>query len=183
MNEVDPANDIADFVRQLTEHQGDLWAFIIAQLPGSPDVADILQKTNLTIWTKQKDFTPGTNFRAWAFTIARYEVLAHLKRHKRSNWLVFDDELIETIASEVETHIPASNHRLQALETCMAKLKPNHQELLKYRYRGEGGLASHAKREGRSVSSLSVTLYRIRTTLRKCIQAELNPIPAKGGTV
>lgn len=164
----------AEFVSLLTEHQADLWAYIISQLPGSPDVGDILQKTNLALWTKQSDFEVGTNFRAWAFTVARFEILSHLKKHKRGNWLVFNDDLIDTIATESPEAIPDSSTRLQLLEECMQKLRPNHQELLNHRYQSKEGLESYSRQCGRSVSSLSVTLHRVRTTLRKCIQTGLD---------
>lgn len=110
------------FVSLLTEHQADLWSYIISQLPGSSDVEDILQKTNLTLWTKQEQFKEGTNFIAWAFTVARFEVLAHLKKHKRQDWLVFSDELSETIAVEAKDSVQGSNSRLVVLKHCMGKM-------------------------------------------------------------
>lgn len=171
----------SEFVTLLTNHQSDLWAFIISLIPGSPDVSDILQKTNLTIWSKQNDFQHGSDFRAWALAIARYEVLAHLKKAKRSNWLVFSDELIDTIATEAPKAIPPSSKRLELLETCMAKLKPNHLDLLKHRYQSNQGLETYAAASKRSVSSLSVTLHRIRATLKKCIQSGLDEPQQAGG--
>ncbi len=174
----------SEFVSLLTEHQADLWAYIISQLPGSPDVGDILQKTNLVLWTKQKQFKAGTNFRAWAFTIARFEVLAHLKKNKRGSWLVFNDDLLETIAEEAPKAIPESTLRLQLLESCMEKLQPTHRSLLSHRYQSKDSLDSYAKQCGRSVSSLSVTLHRVRAKLKDCIQIgldqHLNPSDQKG---
>lgn len=164
----------------LTEHQADLWAYIISQLPGSPDVNDVLQKTNLTLWTKQDQFELGTNFKAWAFTVTRFEILAHLKKNKRGSWLVFNDELLETIADEAPDAIPQSSLRLQMLESCMAKLKPAHRELLNHRYQSQYNLDSYARQSGRSASSLSVALYRIRATLRKCIEKGLNQPSIQG---
>jgi len=172
----------AEFVSLLTEHQADLWAFIISQLPGSPDVGDVLQKTNLTLWTKQADFELGTNFRAWAFAIARFEVLAHLKKNKRGSWLVFNDDLLETIAEESELAIPESTTRLSLLEQCMQKLKPNHRDLLQHRYQSKEGLESYSRQVGRSVSSLSVTLHRVRAKLRECIDLGLSQASEKGGS-
>lgn len=164
----------AEFVSLLTEHQADLWAFITSQLPGSPDISDVLQKTNLTLWNKRNDFQAGTNFRAWSMTIARYEVLAHLKTSKRSNWLVFNDQLLETFANEAPEAIPQSATRLTHLEHCMQQLQPNHQALLNHHYHSKEGLESFAQQTGRSVSSLSVTLHRIRASLRKCINDGIN---------
>ncbi|NWK55739.1 sigma-70 family RNA polymerase sigma factor [Verrucomicrobiaceae bacterium N1E253] len=172
-----------EFVSLLTEHQADLWAFIISQLPGNPEVGDILQKTNLTLWTKREQFAPGSNFRAWAFSVARFEVLAHLKKHKRGNWLIFNDELLETISMEAPAAIPESSLRLKLLESCTAKLQPQHRDLLNHRYQSKDGLASYAKQCGRSVSSLSVTLHRVRATLRKCIETGLAKHLEKGDVV
>ena len=171
----------AEFVSLLTEHQADLWAYIISQLPGSPDVGDILQKTNLALWTKQGDFEAGTNFRAWAFAVARFEVLNHLKKNKRGNWLVFSDDLVETIATEAPEALPDSSVRLQLLEGCMQKLNPTHRDLLNHRYQSKEGLESYARQCGRSVSSLSVTLHRVRASLRKCIQSGLDQKSQEGG--
>jgi len=174
----------SEFVTLLTEHQADLWAYIISQMPGSPDVGDILQKTNLVLWTKQKQFETGTNFRAWAFTIARFEILAHHKKNKRGSWLVFNDELLETIAEGAPKAIPESNLRLKLLESCMQKLQPTHRQLLNHRYQSKSSLDSYAQQCGRSVSSLSVTLYRIRTSLKNCIQLGMTQSSKqKGGEV
>ena len=158
------------FVSLLTEHQADLWAYIISQLPGSSEVEDVLQKTNLTLWTKQDQFQIGSNFVAWAFTVARFEVLAHLKKHKRQDWLVFNDELSETIAAEAQQCVAGSNKRLILLENCMQKMRPQDVELLRQRYQSRSALSEYAKQCGRSVSALSVTLHRVRAALRKCIE-------------
>ena len=47
------------------------------------------------------DFTLGTNFKAWAFSVARYEVLNYRKQQARDARLVFSEELEETFAEEL----------------------------------------------------------------------------------
>lgn len=160
----------AEFVSLLTEHQPDLWAFIISLMPGDPDVADVLQKTNLVLWNKQSQFSAGTSFRAWAFTIARFEVLNHLKKQRRSHPVLLDPELLETLATEAQSELDRHDQRLEALENCLAELSPQNRDLLAHRYRSGLGLLEYAERLGRSVSSLSVTLNRLRTVLRQCIE-------------
>jgi RNA polymerase sigma-70 factor (ECF subfamily) len=95
----------AEFVSLLTEHQPDLLAFIISLMPGDSEVADVLQKTNLVLWNKREKFEAGTNFRAWSFAIARFEVLTHLKKQKRLGIVLLDEELLETIACETPEEI------------------------------------------------------------------------------
>ncbi|MFC4991117.1 sigma-70 family RNA polymerase sigma factor [Rubritalea tangerina] len=178
MDETPNYNQSAEFVSLMTEHQSDLWAFILAQLPGSPDVADILQKTNLTLWTKQDQFELGTNFKAWAFSVARFEVLTHLKKAKRGNWLCFREDLSETIAEESGSTFDGQSAKLEQLDHCISKLKPADQDLLRHRYLSKEGLQAYSETSGRSISALSVSLYRVRSVLRECIQRGLK---AKGG--
>lgn len=163
----------AEFVSLLTKYQPDLWSYLITLMPGDPDTADVLQKTNLVLWTKQRDFKPGTNFRAWAFAVARFEVLAHLKKQKRERVVLLDAELLDMVAHEAPDALAASDVRLAALERCLNKLRPQDRELLDHRYRSNLGLDALAARVGRSVSALSVTLHRLRASLRKCVQDQL----------
>ncbi len=164
---------LADFVGLLTRHQPDLLAFIISLMPGDPDVSDVLQKSNLVLWNKRALFEEGTSFRAWAFSIARFEVLNHLKKQRRSRPVLLDHDLLETLANEAPAELDSNDRRLGALESCLASLRPQDRELLEHRYHSGLGLHEYAERAGRSVSSLSVTLNRLRTALRQCVARRL----------
>jgi RNA polymerase sigma-70 factor (ECF subfamily) len=169
---------LGDFVTLLTRHQPDLLAFIISLMPGDPEVQDVLQKSNLVLWNKRSQFSPGTDFRAWAFAIARFEVLNHLRKQKRARPALLDHGLLETLAAEAPTCLEPADRRLRALELCLAKLRPQDRELLEFRYSSGLGLQEFAERVGRSVSSLSVTLNRLRLALRRCMARQL---AAEGG--
>ncbi len=177
MSSSDYQSDVA-FVGLLTKHQPDLWAYVITLMPGDPNAADVLQTTNIVLWTKQKDFKTGTNFRAWAFAVARFEVLAHFKKRKREGLVLLDEELLDMIAQEAPDALVPSDLRLTALEHCLKKVRPQDRELLDHRYKSNSGLGEFATRTGRSVSALSVTLHRLRSSLRKCVNEQL---PDEGG--
>lgn len=165
---------LAEFVSLLTRHQSELLGFIISLMPGDPEVGDVLQKTNLVIWNKRAQFIPGSNFNAWAFTIARFEVLNHLRKQRRARPALLDDELLDTIASEAAAEPGGQDDmRLHALEVCLSQMRPQDRELLEHRYRAGCSLQEFADRAGRSVSGLSVTLNRLRTALRFCIAKRL----------
>ena len=91
----------SEFVSLLTEHQGALRLYVASLLPGNPAVADVAQQVNSTIWRKRSDFELGTNFKAWVFAIARFEVLNFRKQNARDSRLVFSDELEEVFAQEL----------------------------------------------------------------------------------
>ena len=83
MSETDQEDPMREFVRELTEHQAALRAFVGYLMSGTKDVADIVQEVNLLLWEKRKQFRPGTNFRAWSFTVARYLVLENRRRLRK----------------------------------------------------------------------------------------------------
>jgi RNA polymerase sigma-70 factor (ECF subfamily) len=63
------------FVQQLfVRHQPQLRAFVLSLLPDFVGVDDVIQDVFLTVTTKAADFREGTNFMAWAVTIARHKV-------------------------------------------------------------------------------------------------------------
>ena len=59
----------------LTGHQRQLYLFILTLLPNPNDADDVLGDVNTLLWTKADDFEPGTNFTAWAYRVAHFEVL------------------------------------------------------------------------------------------------------------
>ncbi|MEM6278217.1 MAG: sigma factor, partial [Verrucomicrobiota bacterium] len=94
----EPENQEDEFVALLTSHQSAVRFYVASLLPGEARAADVAQQANITIWNKRADFEPGTNFKAWAFSIARYEVLNFRKKEARDARLQFSDELEEIIA-------------------------------------------------------------------------------------
>tara|TARA_B110000438_G_C15604774_1_gene559593 strand:+ start:445 stop:723 length:279 start_codon:yes stop_codon:yes gene_type:complete len=56
-------------------HEGVIRAFVRALQPSLSDADDVMQETFLTISRKAETFELGTNFVAWACSIARLKVL------------------------------------------------------------------------------------------------------------
>jgi len=171
----DSADPDSEFVSLLTEHQTVLRLYVTSLLPGEFASADIVQQANATIWRKRGEFQIGTNFKAWIFSIARYEVLNFRKRKARDSRLVFSDELDEMIADELPAQNDDMEDRLSALRSCLRKLKPADRELIRHRYFHGTPLKEYSLTIGRSVGSLKVTLHRIRTRLQQCLEHQLSP--------
>lgn len=168
----------AEYVGLIGSHQASLRAFIISLMPGVDGVSDVLQETNLVLWEKRAKYQAGTNFGAWAFTIARLEVKSHRKRMRRAGLVLLDDALAESLAEQLQQRhadqAEESEQRLGALENCLSRLSDDQRELVEHRYYSESNLADFAERCGRPVESLRVSLVRIRAALRKCIASEIN---------
>lgn len=167
----------AEYVGEIGRHQAALRAFIISLMPGMEGVCDVLQETNLILWEKRGNYSPGTNFGAWAFTIARLEVKKHRRQLRKLGLPLLDEDLAERLAARMaERHAERPDEveeRLRALDKCLGHIQGNERELIQHRYFRKTPLEDFAERCGRPVESLRVSLFRIRAALRKCINAQL----------
>ncbi len=158
-----------DFVQLMISCQSRLYAFIMSLVHNPELAADILQQTNLVMWQKSDEFTLGTNFSAWTFQIARYQVMAHRQKQRRDRH-VFDDETIAAVAGEFERRAGADDDRLIALSHCMNKLDDDGRELLTRRYRDGLAVQHIAEEIGHTANRVAVRLHRLRVTLMQCIR-------------
>ncbi|MDP3069199.1 MAG: sigma-70 family RNA polymerase sigma factor [Opitutaceae bacterium] len=160
-------------VALLTEIQIPLRLYVRSLLPGDPAAGDVAQQANATLWLKRGDFTLGTNFKAWAFSVARYEVLNYRKRQARDARLVFSERLEEVLAEDLAGQADDTERRHEALKRCLANLRGKDRALLLHRYAGAGTLAEYAAQTGQSAGGLKVTLHRLRNALLACIRGQL----------
>lgn len=167
-------------VAQMTEVQLALRWYVQSLLPGDLAAQDVAQQANATAWTKRAEFVPGTNFKAWIFAIARFEVLNYRKKQARDSRLVFGEELEQLLADDICEADDDTLRRHEALGNCLQKLREKDRELLLHRYtRSAGSLQDYAGSTGRSVGGLKVTLHRLRTALSECISKQLNQAEAR----
>jgi RNA polymerase sigma-70 factor (ECF subfamily) len=157
------------------QHSAELRGFILSLLPIHSRADDVLQETFLTVSRKAEDFQPGTNFVAWACSIAKFKVLEDCKRH---------GHCLQTLAPEVIQALcvvrPDSNPafeeaRLEALKRCVSKLSPQMMRAIELRYSRAHRASEIAELLGWTTDSVYVVLSRARNALYKCIQAQLEP--------
>lgn len=164
-----------DFVAELTNQQTAMLAYIRSLVPGSPNARDLLQEVNIILWQKRDVFMPGTNFKAWAFQIIRYHLMNHKRKLVSQGWLVFDDDLMESMAADEEENTSNVNWeaRHKALKMCLGKLRPQDRDILHHRYATDSSLNEFAKLTKRSTGTLKATLFNLRAALKKCIEQHI----------
>ena len=162
-----------EFVRELTNHQTSMLAYIRSLAPGGSGARDLLQEVNITLWQKRESFEIGTNFKAWAFQTIRYHMLNHRRRLISHGWLVFDDDLIERMSPEFEIEPDELEERHLALRACLLRLRPQDRELLHHRYATASSLQEYATATNRSAGTLKAILFNLRAALKRCIQQRL----------
>jgi len=162
-----------EFVQEFSRAQRRVFLYILTLIPHPADAEEILQDTNLVIWSKAQQFRPGSSFAAWACQIAYYEVLKFRERHRRDK-LQFSDEFLQSVAAETEQQPDQLELRRQALTECLAKLRPADRELIQQRYAvGADGISVAAKLS-RPVNSIYQSLGRIRRALLECVTRRLS---------
>lgn len=161
-----------EFSQLLTQSQRRIYAFILTLIPNRAEAEDILQETNLVLCRKAGEYDPDKHFLAWAFKIARYQTLAHLKSRSRSP-LVFQEDLMDKLSEDAES-MEGFGSLQRALAHCLEKLTKRNRELIRIRYETGLSLEESAKKLGKPKGTVSMALYRIRTALWRCVERTLN---------
>lgn len=175
----DKASKSSEFAKLYAAGQSRLFAFICS-LVGSHDAAtDILQETNVVMWEKQDEFEIGTNFTAWSFRIARYQVMAMSEKTSRDR-LVLSQKIMDLMAEEVESFSEQHDSRQAALAQCLEQLPEPQSELIRLRYLQNQPVSEIAVKLDRSANAVSIKLHRIRAVLADCIQRRLRIVEGGG---
>jgi RNA polymerase sigma-70 factor (ECF subfamily) len=167
-----PAHDPSRFIAALTRHQPALEAYCHAQLGRRQDAREALQATCVKLWEKSAEWDTETEFLPWAFAVARFTVLSHLRDQMRDR-LVFDEEVVLAMAEESEAAATQFEDRREALAACLDKLKPEKRDLIHDRYLAGRSVRELANATGRSESAVKMTLLRLRELLGECIERQL----------
>lgn len=169
----DPAasDATAEVQRLFLKHSGAIKGFIMALLRNTTLAEDVLQETFLVVTAKAASFRPGTNFVAWACTIARFKTLEAIRRQPPQPHLL-REAVIEALAADV----PEEENReevLRHLERCMAELPASAREVILLRYFQSLLPEEIGRRLSLKIDSVYVTLSRARRSLRGCVEAKL----------
>jgi RNA polymerase sigma-70 factor (ECF subfamily) len=156
----------------MTRHQRQIFAYIYTLVPDRHDAEDLLQETSVVICEKFAEFTPGTDFVAWACQIAWWRIRYSRQKFARAK-VVFDDDLLESVAHTAATLREEIDVRHEALAGCLQKLAVRDRELVLVRYEPGSGVAEAAKRTGRSMDAAYKALNRLRKLLHDCVTNEL----------
>ncbi len=169
---MDEHHQTKDFVGLWTAHARRVYSYILTLVPNWADAEDIFQETGTTLWEKFNEFTPGSDFGAWACRTAYYKVLSFSKRKGR---LFYGDErLLEAVAEDTVAMADMLDAQHLALADCLKKLSDRDRDLIDRRYSQGGSVKSVAEQVGRSAPAIYKALQRIHQTLFDCISRKLS---------
>lgn len=159
-------------MRLLNEAHGLLLRYVMSLLGNRHDAEDVLQRSSVVMWRRFATFEPGTDFIAWATTVAFYEV-RNFQRVTGRCQLKFDDELMHMLAAERVDLVRQWSRRTEALELCVEKLDRASRTLVEAVY--TEGMPAHevARQQGCAPKTIYNKLNFIRRALAECVQRRL----------
>jgi len=167
------AGDKDAFAEIVETYQGPLLAYAAFRVPDASLAEEVVQRTFIRCYEQLADYRPGEDLGAWLATICRFMVLEELQRSARElrNRRHYGDVLKGQLVEAALARDPESpgGEALGRLETCLRRLPPRSRRLLACRYEEEARVSDIARQWGRSAAWVATRLFRIRTSLRRCM--------------
>lgn len=160
------------FSRLLVAHTHRIYGFIFALIHDHAAANDVLQEVSAVLWRKFDRFEPGTDFGAWAMSIARLAVF-EWRRAQKNLPLQLDDEQLTLLADEAMAVGCEFESRREALRCCLEKLAGRDRELIEARYHEGESVHAIADRIRRTRMAVYKRLDKLHALLLDCIDRRL----------
>src|ERR1043166_8129416 len=152
-------------------YQARLRAFVARSVPRSEDVFDIVQDAFLDALKNIHRFDPDQELAPWLRAVCRNRMLNFFRaRRVRLNAaMALVEQALEERWVEEEVALDEASEEVRALQKCVDQLGAPQRELLELRYKSNVPVSDLARRLRRSAAALSMTLFRLRAALQKCL--------------
>lgn len=155
-----------------TRAQPSVARFVNSFLRDRVEADDALQEVALVIVERFEDWDSNRPFVGWALGIARRVVMTHLRLKYRDRQIQFSDA-VDHVAESFQRLEPQTELMKDSLSDCLGRVRGHSRQVLSLRYTEGLELTQIAERLAMTASNVGVLLYRVRATLRKCIDGRL----------
>ena len=135
---------------------------------------DILQEVSIVLWSKFSEFTEGTNFGAWARSVAYREILAARRSEARAH-RHFDEVCAQEILAAYQRRaekVDTTTHR-EALRRCMGSMGGDLRKVMHCRYALSMSSREIAGKFARTAQAVDALIYRGKKLLSDCVRVRL----------
>ena len=161
------------------KYQPMLLSYAGFRVPDRDLVDEVVQQTFIRAYEQLAEYRSGDDFGVWLRSICGYMIKAELKRNirNRQNVRKYSDylkqRLLETALEHGMGDDSPESHAV--LGDCLGGLEGTARQLITYRYTENRSVNEIAGLAGRTVTWVTSTLFRIRRTLRECVERHLAP--------
>lgn len=183
-----PSNDVSidDAIRGVRDGETALYevivrrferplrAWLAVQAPPGLDVDDVAQRSFVAAFTRLDEYQLGTDFAAWLFTIARFQLRTDITRLRRvaDYHARYAPDLLRRELERRSSEPPELQQiRLDHLKKCLESLGEHLRRFIAWRYEEEIPLSEMAARSGRSVAAVKKQLWQLRRKLHECVES------------
>jgi RNA polymerase sigma-70 factor (ECF subfamily) len=159
-------------MRLYLAHEHKIRGYILCLVSNWADADDIQQQAAVVMWKKFASFASEEHFLHWALRIAHYEIMNYLQK-KRNRLPSYSPSVLEALEAKAAQAVQDEDRRREALQKCVAQLRPRDQELLRLRYEAGATVQAVAAAVERSVDAVYKALNRIHYQLLLCIRSRL----------
>jgi RNA polymerase sigma-70 factor (ECF subfamily) len=170
------AGDTTAFETVVRKFERSMRAQLAVNSPPGVDVDEIAQRSFVAAFTRLDEFKPGSDFGAWLFTIARYQLKTETTRLRRVadyHTRYAPDLLHLALEKHVNNSMNLHDVRLDHLKKCVETLGEHLRRFVNWRYEEEIPLEEIASRCDRSVPAIKKQLWKIRRKLQDCVEQRL----------
>jgi RNA polymerase sigma-70 factor (ECF subfamily) len=160
------------FLRLHMAHQRSLFNYLLAAVRDPQRAEDLLQQVTLILWKKFPEYRREASYLAWAFGVARREVLMYFRERDRRERPV-PLEILDAVTPVLEAQAEELSAESRALHDCVEKLPDPLRELLRLRYHEGRTLRDLAQRLGQTLAAVNMKIVRARRALLDCTRRAL----------
>ena len=108
----------SEFIRLWAQHGQRVYAHLLTLTTNDADADEIYQDVAMTLWEKFDQFTPDTNFLAWARQVALYKV-RNFRRLRHHQTILCSPEFLEAVEQMTERETETLDAQRKALTDCL----------------------------------------------------------------
>lgn len=141
--------------------------------PSFVDAEDLFQELFLLVSQKADQFTPGSNFLGWVYTIAKFQVLS-LNRKNARRYKLLQSEVADALLRDAPKKTnDLFEAKVESLRDCIQLLAPTARTVMNMRYFEDKKPREIAEKLQIDIDRVYLILSRSRTLLRKCVDRQL----------
>ncbi|MBA3708507.1 MAG: sigma-70 family RNA polymerase sigma factor [Planctomycetes bacterium] len=166
------AGDRAAFRELVLRTGSDLRIYVASFCDSRELVDEVLQQTYVALFERIGRYQPRGLFLAWIQRIAHNFLMDHWRRRRRQATLegdALDLAVVDSGLADLEQSEERAAQSLR-LRSCLNALSPRARTLIEYRHLEGRTVAELAAQFQQTVNALSVSLHRIRRSLRDCLE-------------
>lgn len=161
-----------EFMCLFTGCERRLYDFVLVLVGNLTDADEVIQETVLKLWSNFDKFAAGTDFGAWARTIAYHQVMDFYRRRGPAVCHM-STEFFAAVSAKVAEQSDELEARQRALEICLQKLSVSDRNVVMRCYDSATPMKDVAASIGRTLTATYQLLWRIRTKLQRCVDQQL----------